>query len=350
MASLASIPNDVSEEMKCQFLQNSANYTTQPKCITMIETHMSYVFLDDAFAYKLKKSLHNEYLDFSTVELRHYFCEEELRLNSRLAPDVYLSLVPLTINTFGALEFSGTGPVVDWLVKMRRLPAERMLDKMILMKQATQLDMVHIAECLVQFYKKLPPVAITCPSWLSKFQQEISRNEKILAQHPQRLPQTIVKWLCAEQQDALAHWAPWFERRLSSGRIVEGHGDLRPEHICLQPEPVIIDSLEFSAELRIVDIADEMSYLALECERLQAPELALALIENYQLLAEDRPPPALLHFYQGFRACVRARIAIHHLDEIKFSNDTKWQTRALQYLQLAEKHQLSIKSTMEPAL
>ncbi len=350
MATTASIAYDVSEEIKCQFLQNPANYITKPKSIKIIETHMSYVFLDDDFAFKLKKSIHNEYLDFRTIELRHYFCEEELRLNYRLAPDVYLSLIPLTLDARGALEFSGTGPVVDWLIKMRRLPADRMLDNMIAMKQATQHDMFRIAACLVQFYKNLSPVLITYENWVSNLEQEITRNEKILAQHARLLPQPTVKWLCAEQRNALVKWTTWFEQRLRAGRIVEGHGDLRPEHICLQPEPVIIDSLEFSAELRIVDSADEISYLALECERLQAPALALALIENYQTLAKDRPPPALLHFYQGFRACLRARIAIHHLDEIKFSNDTKWQTRALHYLQLAEKHHLAIKSTMEPAL
>lgn len=125
--------------------------------------------------------------------------------------------------------------------------------------------------------------------------------------------------LCAEQRDALNNWLPWFAQRLRAGRIVEGHGDLRPERICLQPEPVIIDCLEFSKNLRVADCADEICFLALELERLQAPDLADALIENYLTLANYRPPSSLLHFYQGVRACVRARIAIRHLDEKNFA-------------------------------
>ena len=350
MSSIASINYDVSEKQKCQFLQNPSNYSTKPARIDMIETHMSYVFLDNAFAYKLKKSICNEYLDFRTLELRHYFCEEEVRLNRRLAPDVYLGLIPLTINTKGVLEFAGNGKVVEWLVKMRRLPAERMLDKMIASELATEQDMVHIAKCLVQFYKKLSPITITYANWIHNFEHEIEQNKKILNHYPRLLPKLTVLKLCTEQQYALTHWTPWLKQRLHAGRVVEGHGDLRPEHICLQPEPVIIDSLEFSAQLRITDSADEIAYLALECERLNAPKLAHALIENYQTLANDRPPPALLHFYQGFRACLRARIAIRHLEEKKFRQTTQWQTRALHYLQLAEKHHHAIKSTNDPEL
>lgn len=113
---------------------------------------------------------------------------------------------------------------------------------------------------------------------------------------------------------------------------------------------MIIDSLEFSAKLRITYSADEIGYLALECERLQAPKLAHALIKHYQKLANDRPPPALLHFFQGFRACLRARITIRHLEEKKIRHSTQWQTRALHYLQLAEKHHHDIKSTIDPEL
>ena len=350
MVSMASINYDMSEEQKCQFLQNPVNYPSKPARIDSIETHMSYVFLDDTFAYKLKKSIHNEYVDFHTLELRHHFCEEEVRLNQRLAPDVYLGLVPLTINNGGGVEFAGKGKVVDWLVKMRRLPANHMLDKLIQNKQATTNDIYRISAYLVEFYSKLTPAAISCSIWRYRLLQEVKKNETALLQYPHLLPKHTVQRLCAEQRDALNNWLPWFAQRLRAGRIVEGHGDLRPEHICLQPEPVIIDCLEFSRDLRVADCADEICFLALELERLQAPDLADALIENYLTLANDRPPSSLLHFYQGVRACVRARIAIRHLDEKKFRRNKLWQMRALQYIQLAEKHHHAIKSTMEPLL
>ena len=205
MASLASINYNVSEEQKCRFLQNPASYPSKPAHITMIETHVSYVFLVGAFAYKLKKPICNEYIDFRTLELRHYFCEEELWLNHRLAPNVYLGLIPITITTHSDLEFSGTGSVVDWLVKMRRLPAERMLDKMIASGLATQHDMVRISECLVQFYIKLSPVSISHTDWIHHFEKEIEQNKKILNHYPQLLPKSIILKLCAEQYHALTH-------------------------------------------------------------------------------------------------------------------------------------------------
>ena len=97
----------------------------------MIETHMSWVYLTDRHAYKLKKPVRYDYLDFSTLEARRQNCEDEIRLNRRLAPDVYLAAIPLTVDAEGGLRLDGTGAVVDWLVKMRRLPADQMMDRAI---------------------------------------------------------------------------------------------------------------------------------------------------------------------------------------------------------------------------
>jgi aminoglycoside phosphotransferase family enzyme len=311
---------------------------------------MSLVFLVDQYVYKLKRSIYNDNLDFRTLERRHFFCEEELRLNHRLAPDVYLTVDALTMKSDGSLEFNGHGKTVDWLVKMRRLPADRMLDSLIILKQAKNDDMYRIAETMVNFYQILSPVMITFEEWKNRFDLEIKKNEKTLIQFKTILPIELIQRLCAAQREILTKWGVLFQQRIQAGRIVEGHGDLRPEHVCMEPNPVIIDCLEFSEELRIVDSVDEIGYLALECERLEAPELAASLIASYKKLAQDYPPPALIHFYQGFRACLRARIAILHLEQKKFHRDTQWQMRASHYLQLAEKHYLAIKSTMEPSL
>ena len=140
----------------------------------------------------------------------------------------------------------------------------------------------------------------------------------------------------------------WFERRALTGKIVEGHGDLRPEHVFMGPPLCIIDCLEFARALRLVDPADEVGFLALECERLGAPDAGALLLRTYAEMSGDAPAPALVHFYQSYRAGTRARIAIRHLAEAQFRNSPEWPRRALRYLDLAEQHQASISSTSEP--
>ncbi|MDR6203942.1 hypothetical protein [Paraburkholderia graminis] len=138
----------------------------------------------------------------------------------------------------------------------------------------------------------------------------------------------------------LARYQDSFDRRVREGRIVEGHGDLRPEHVCLAPPPplAIIDCLEFSPEYRTLDTVDELGFLALECERLGAPEFGNVLLETYGAVTGDSPGAALVHFYQSYRAAVRAKIAAWHLREEIFRDSPKWMDRARQYLDRAQQH------------
>jgi aminoglycoside phosphotransferase family enzyme len=130
--------------------------------------------------------------------------------------------------------------------------------------------------------------------------------------------------------------------------FVEGHGDLRPEHLCLEDGITLIDCLEFSRELRLVDPVDELGFLALECERLGAPAMGAALLQGYCDLSGDRPGRELTGFYQGMRATTRALLAARHLDEPKFRYSEAWRIRAADYLRLAGLHQDSISSSSEP--
>jgi aminoglycoside phosphotransferase family enzyme len=133
----------------------------------------------------------------------------------------------------------------------------------------------------------------------------------------------------------LERHADLFDRRVARGRIVEGHGDLRPEHVCLEPVPQVIDCLEFSRELRVVDVAEELGFLALECERLGAPRAKREIFEAYAKLSGDRPDARLVDFYQSLHACVRGTLALAHLREPERDDREKWKRRAGDYLRLA---------------
>jgi aminoglycoside phosphotransferase family enzyme len=126
-----------------------------------------------------------------------------------------------------------------------------------------------------------------------------------------------------------------------AGKIVDVHGDLRPEHVCLRPDVHIIDCLEFSPELRLADSADELAFLALECERLGAGATGTLLPRAYGDASGEPPQPSLAHSYQSYRACLRAAIALRQLQEPKFRYSPQWLARANEYLLLAERHALS---------
>lgn len=331
----------ISLESKLAFLRQPSSYADSVYRVEAIETHMSWVFLTDGHAYKLKKPVHYDLLDFSTIEARHFFCEEEVRLNRRLAPDVYLGVVPLVIDEQRHLAL-GAGPakgaVIDWLVRMRRLPASRMLDYMIKTGAAQACDMQQVAALLARFYRDCPPVDIDAAGYRQRFKRDIEHNCAVLATPAFRLPARRIERICAAQHAWLGRIDALLAARVRGQRIVEGHGDLRAEHVCLEDPPVIIDCLEFSRELRITDSADELSFLALECERLGNPALGDILLRTHADLSGDVPDAGLVHFYQSVRACVRARIAIFHLNEEQFRYSAEWPRRAMEYLQLAEQH------------
>ncbi len=331
--------SDPSIESKVAFLRQPMSFPEATYRVEAIETHMSWIFLTDGYAYKLKKPVRNAFLDFYSIDARRYYCEEEIRLNRRLAADVYLGMVALSLDALGHMQLGEDGTIIDWLVKMRRLPVGRMLDYAIVHGSADAQDINRIAARLAAFYRSATPIAIDCNSYRERFQFEIECNQQELARPAYCLPVKQVQTLCAAQRAVLYTHQDLLDARAQAGRVVEGHGDLRPEHICLESPVVVIDCLEFSASLRIIDPADELGFLALECERLGAPEFGALLLQSYGEASGDWPNPVLLHFYQSFRASLRARIAIKHLDEEKFRYSYEWRRRAQIYLRLAESHQ-----------
>jgi len=323
---------------KLDFLGRPQAYPEATSRVDAVETHMSWVFLTDTHAYKLKKPVRYPYLDFSTAEARRLDCEEEVRLNRRLATDVYLGVMPLVRDAEGRLSLGGAGETVDWLVRMRRLPAERMLDHLLRSGSVEQTEIVQLARRLTRFYAAAAAEAIAPTAYRQGLAGRIEDNLHELASPEFGLDPDPMQRLAHLQSSFLQSHAEWFDARVRQGRIVEGHGDLRPEHVCLLAEPVVIDCLEFKREFRILDPADELGYLALECERLQAPHVGRWLLEAYREASGDAPPGALVHFYQSCRAVLRAKLALWHLRDDGRHPPGKWVATAMDYLELAQRH------------
>ncbi|WP_232845637.1 hypothetical protein [Aurantimonas marina] len=323
-------------EAKVRFLSEPAAYDHAPADVLVTETHMSWVFLAGDLVYKLKKPVRFPFLDFTTLAAREANCREEVRLNRRLAPQTYLGTAPLTQDDSGDLALDGRGTVVDWLVVMRRLPADRMFDRMLDEDQIGATETSRIADLLARFYRTADHPALDPAAYVDRLLAQQADNRAILtnrafAVDPARLPEVL-----DELDQRMAADRPLIEDRARTGRIVEGHGDLRPEHICLTDPIVVFDCLEFSPELRLVDPFDELAFLGLECRILGAPSIGPALIEQVADQLGDRPPPRLVAFYTAFRAVLRARLSLAHLLDAAPREPAKWEPLASRYLAVAE--------------
>ncbi len=323
---------------KVAFLSLPSSYPMPTTGVEAIETHMSWVFLTDRQAWKLKKPVRYDYLDFSTAELRRVHCAEEVRLNRRLTHGVYLDTVPLTVDDHGRLRLGPGGTVVDWLVQMQRLPRARMLDQAIRRGRVPLGDVRSAIRRLCALYAGCPPIPMSPAEYRARLAREIGANRRDLGARAFALPAEIFEPTCARLAEFVERQPALFDARVRSGRVVEGHGDLRPEHVCLLPEPQIIDCLEFSRDFRILDAADELAFLALECERLGAPGLRHVIFETYTRESGDAPPAVLVHFYTAHRACMRAKVALWHLNEPAHRASPVWPAQARDCLRLAREH------------
>jgi uncharacterized protein len=334
MFSSTSRPDAVTRE-KVVFLADPRHYPHRPHTVKIIETHFAWVFLAGCRAYKLKKPLRQASLDYRTLARRKHACREELRLNSRLAQEVYRRVMPLARDAGGSLTLRQGAMITDWLIEMRRLPVGRMFDAVLSEGTLRAGDLERLTTRLAEFFlQRADRRPMSDRAYRARLRAEILRNEQELCAPELGVGYRRVVEVAAAQLEFLSHSPRTFAGR--GARILDGHGDLRPEHVFLgtpSTRACVIDCLEFDARLRRLDPAEEISFLALECVRLRAPRAADELIARYRRATGDPAPPALIHFYMSRRAAIRAQIAAWHLrDEAFAAESRKWRARAQTYL------------------
>jgi len=315
---------------KAALLARPATHGSDVVSVETVETHMSLVFLAGPTVYKLKKPVVYPFLDFSTLAARERNCRDELRLNRRLAPDVYLGLSTITREADAGLALDGEGEVVDWLVRMRRLPAGRTLDRLIAQGTVTAAQVGAIGSVLARFYAGAERGRIDADEYVRQLRSEHAISRAVIGGFEDGLATSLL----AEVQGFLDEDDTLLRDRVAEGRIVDGHGDLRPEHVWLETPPLVIDCLEFNERLRQVDPFDEITYLGLECARLGAGWIGPRLLQILSSALDDAVDPRLLRFYARYRACVRARLALAHLAEPSPREPERWQPLARAYLRL----------------
>ena len=302
--------------------------------VEVIETHMSWVFLAGEQVLKLKKPVRYPFLDFSTLAAREACCREEVRLNQRLAPGVYRGLMVLEERDGHlVLREEGEAPggrTVDWLVWMKRLPREQMLDRRLALGRVEPAEVDALVDVLGAFYRDALRIPPDPAAYCARFEREHAVDRELLLRPQFQVPGAAPALDRFER--ALTQGRGLVQARAGQGRIVDGHGDLRPEHVCLLDPPVVIDCLEFNAALRQVDPFDELAFLALECDMAGAAWIGPRLVAGCAAMLDDAPPVALLHLYTAARALLRARLAIAHLLDPRPRTPERWPPQAQRYV------------------
>lgn len=275
------------------------------------ETHISRVYLTDTHAYKFKKPLDLGFLNFVTLDSRKHYCHEEVRLNQRFCPQIYLGVV--TLNRRGdRFSINGPGEVIDYAVQMRRMPEALMLDQLLEQPDASlSTDMERLASTLKSLYPKLPVCKRNKPNRYLDLMSE-NWNENFSQTHP-FIGHTLPKELfhVAKQYVAgfFAEHASALLRREDNGFVRDCHGDLHSKNICMMDPICVYDCIEFNERFRIADILSDIAFLLMDLEFRGHRPLAKQLKEELQPILGNTPDiDSLLPFYKLYRAWVRGKV------------------------------------------
>jgi aminoglycoside phosphotransferase family enzyme/predicted kinase len=333
-------------------LHNPSAYPVQTRMVELIQTHISWLFLTDSHVFKIKKPVNFGFLDFSTLELRRFYCHEELRLNRRLCPDMYEQVIALRETDAGAA-FSGDGKVIEYAVMMKRLPTARMLDRLIDSGEISTSEIETVALKISRFHSD----ALTSPhisefgslerillNWRENFEQTRQFQGSTL---PPAVADNIRSFI---EEFAGSHRA-LFTERIENGYIRDCDGDIHLGNICLLNSDVyIFDCIEFNEHFRFSDTAADIAFLLMDLDFHRRPDLAEAALSAYITASGDRNCAGLITFYKAYRAFIRGKVqSLTLLDSgISREDRTAAENSAIRYFRLAQGY--CLRSRLRPTL
>ena len=294
------------------------HYPGRKQPVELIETHASWVILTPEFVFKIKKPVQYSFLDFSTVEKRAFSCREELHLNRRLAPDMYLDVLPIGLNDDGLPEIGAkNGTLIDTAVQMKRMDNSKQMDKLLGQNAVSLADMEALARVLSRFHKTvvIPPdeAPYRAGDNLEDFNDLFAREAECVRLFGAGAVSTLSKWRLKTEQFLERH-EPRFRKRAASGFWVHGHGDLHSRNIFLLPEgPLVFDCIEFNPHFRKLDVLNELAFLCMDLDAGGHHELAVFFMEKYCELwpcIEGPEDERLFQYFKAYRANVRLKVTL----------------------------------------
>ena len=289
-------------------LLSPAAYPHPVDQVELIQTHISYVLLAGDHVYKIKKPVDFGFLDFSSLGKRRHYCRQEVVLNSRLCPDTYLGVARIR-DRDGRITVDGAGKVIEHAVHMRRLPGQRMMDRMLESGEVTNAMIRALAARLAEFHARSETSRRIAEygdwairfAWAENLRQWADYIGDTISEERDRILRAYGEAFFARERDLMA-------RRVRQRRLRDCHGDLRSDSICFTNGICIYDCIDFNRRLRYTDVAGDAGFLAMDMDFRGHQELAVAFLDSYVKLSGDPDLPHVIDFYKCYRACVRGKV------------------------------------------
>jgi aminoglycoside phosphotransferase family enzyme len=306
-------------------LQEPAALPEPTNRVSVVQTHISIVFIADDFVYKVKKAVDFGFLDFSTLQKREFFCHQEVELNRRLSTDIYLDVLPIKMDGGKYTLRPVAGETVEFAVKMKRIPDHFLMKTVFEKGQVTKPYLEEIASVLAEFHRKaLSNEEIEEFGLPQRFKVNTDENFDQVEQY-------IGKTISETDFEDISRWTAdfytandaLFKERIRMGRIKDCHGDLHMEHICLMEGLPIIDCIEFNERFRYSDTVADIAFLLMDLEYHGGEELAETLWNAYKSRAEEHEVDDLLVFYKVYRAFVRGKVNSFQLGDPSIDSKKK---------------------------
>jgi aminoglycoside phosphotransferase family enzyme len=298
-------------------------YDEDPGHIELVQTHISFVFLTRNFVYKVKKAVDLGFLDFTTLEKRRFFCEKELGLNRRLCEGMYLEVVP--INRSNVIKIKGKGETVEYAVKMKRIPQEKMLSKLLEKNKVDNELIGRIAKIIAEFHSKAETnrrisefgsLAIIETNWEENFDQ----TKEFVGT---TISTTDFKLIRERINDFMRRNVSLFEKRIAEGRVRDCHGDIHSGNIFIADRIYIFDAIEFNERFRYSDVASDIAFLAMDLDFKERTDLSNFFVKRYVEYSGDQELMRLFPFYKCYRAYVRGKVVSFKLEDPSVGSEEK---------------------------
>jgi hypothetical protein len=298
-------------------------YDEETGKIELTQTHISFVFLTRNFVYKVKKAVDLGFLDFTTLEKRRFFCKKELELNRRLCEGMYLEVVP--INKSNIIKIKGEGKPIEYAVKMKRMPQEKMMNKLLEGNKVDNKLIDEIAKIIAKFHSKAETnkriskfgsLVIIETNWKENFEQTREFVGKTISMKDFKLIREKI-------DDFMKRNMSLFEKRIAKDRVRDCHGDIHSGNIFVTDRIYIFDAIEFNERFRYSDVASDIAFLAMDLDFKGRTDLSSFFVEKYVKYSGDQELTKLLPFYKCYRAYVRGKVISFKLQDPNVGSEEK---------------------------
>ncbi len=320
-------------------MSNPEFYPHRSQGVELIQTHISYIFIAGDYVYKVKKAVDFGFLDFTTLEKRRHYCNEEIRLNRRLAREIYLGVVEICEDADGNLFLGKGAGTVEYAVKMKRLPQERMLSTLLPEGKVDKSIMKPIAGKMVDFHENAATGGeIDLVGGVETIRKNHDENFEQTGPYINiTIPENSYRFIRSYIYRFMEEQLPLLKKRVAAHRIRDCHGDLHIEHICITDDILIFDCIEFNERFRYSDVAAEVAFLAMDLDYNGYPDYADAFKNHYIKYSGDDEINTLLNFYRCYYAYVRGKVTSFRIDDeaIQKEERKKAAETAIRYFDLA---------------